>query len=785
MVYGKIEANAGENMFADIEILEFPKILERLKPFAETDLGKAIIPTITPVNRTEDIQALLEEVATAKTLIERYDTTPLNGVLNVKEALKLAKIGSTLSIEDLLRIVSLIEAAIATERFVKKIKQLDISLDVLLPYYERITVQSALKRSIEFCIDQKGNITDEASPELASIRKKIVITEKRINEKMESLLRSEAGKLTDSLITIRNNRLVLPVRAEYKNALKGIIHDQSASKETVFVEPIACVELNNQLQTLFIDEQDAIERILYRLSQDVAIVADSLLINLDTFTALDVIFAKAKHAIAHDENMPVLTKNEIKLINARHPLIPKDEVVANTIAFKDFRSIVITGPNTGGKTVALKTLGLLSIMIQSGLFIPVDTGSKTVCFSHIFADIGDEQSIEQSLSTFSSHITKIIHIMKHVSPDSLVLLDELGSGTDPKEGASLAISILDYIRTQHIYAMVTTHYPELKIYAYNLDDTVNASVEFDIDSLRPTFKLQIGIPGTSNAIEIAKRLGLDQVIIDQAKAVSLSFDNDTSNLIKKLERQSKTLQTEIETAEAYRKKMQAAKEEQDRLLSASRLTQNQIIKKLEAEKRAEILEAKETAIKLIEELDQLKKQSLIKEHEIAKMKFAVRNLDANEPSYRKTNSQDIHVGDRVNVIPYQRVGTVVKQRNFQEFEIQLGTLSAVFTIDQIEYIEQTPNAIEKGSPVVQKEGIPHMELDLRGKRYEEAMDSLDKYVDDCLFHQLEFASIIHGYGTGALRKGVSQYIKQNKAIKKSRPGGPNEGGQGVTIIYFK
>ncbi|MDD4355550.1 MAG: hypothetical protein PHP61_06600, partial [Candidatus Izemoplasmatales bacterium] len=285
-------------MFADIEILEFPKILERLKPFAETDLGKAIIPTITPVNRTEDIQALLEEVATAKTLIERYDTTPLNGVLNVKEALKLAKIGSTLSIEDLLRIVSLIEAAIATERFVKKIKQLDISLDVLLPYYERITVQSALKRSIEFCIDQKGNITDEASPELASIRKKIVITEKRINEKMESLLRSEAGKLTDSLITIRNNRLVLPVRAEYKNALKGIIHDQSASKETVFVEPIACVELNNQLQTLFIDEQDAIERILYRLSQDVAIVADSLLINLDTFTALDVIFAKAKHAIA-------------------------------------------------------------------------------------------------------------------------------------------------------------------------------------------------------------------------------------------------------------------------------------------------------------------------------------------------------------------------------------------------------------------------------------------------------------------------------------------------------
>lgn len=785
MVYGKIEANAGDYMFADVEILEFHKILDRLRPFAETDLGKAAIRTISPIDQASDIQVMLEEVAAAKTMIERYDTTPLTGVLNVKEALMLAKIGSTLSIEDLLRIVSLTDAASASERFIKKIRQLEIPVDSLSPYYDRITVTSALKRSIEFCIDQKGNVTDDASPELASVRKKITITEKRINEKMESLLRSEAGKLTDSLITIRNNRLVLPVRAENRNALKGIIHDQSASKETVFIEPIACVELNNQLQTLFIDEQDAIERILYRLSQEVALVADLLVINLEMFTTLDVIFAKAKHAIAHDENMPLLTKSDIKLVNARHPLIPKTEVVANTIAFKDYRTIVITGPNTGGKTVALKTLGLLSIMVQSGLFIPVDAGSKTICFTNIFADIGDEQSIEQSLSTFSSHITKIITIMKQVSPNSLVLLDELGSGTDPKEGASLAISILDTIRTLDIYAMVTTHYPELKIYAYNLEDTVNASVEFDIDSLKPTFKLQIGIPGTSNAIEIAKRLGLDQEIIEKAKAVSLSFDNETANLIKKLERQSKTLQTEIETAEVLRKQLQVKKEEHEKLLSSSRIAQNQLIKKLEADKRAEIQEAKAAAIKLIDELDQLKKQSLVKEHELAKMKYAVKNLDVKEPAFRKTNPQEIHLGDLVNVIPYQRTGTVIKQRNEREYEVQLGTLSAVFSIDQLEYVDQKPDVGDKGSPIVQKEGVPHMELDLRGKRYDEAMDCLDKYVDDCLFHRLEFASIIHGYGTGALRKGVNQYVKQNKAIKKSRPGGPNEGGQGVTIIYFK
>jgi DNA mismatch repair protein MutS2 len=785
MVYGKIEANAGEIMFADIEILEFHKILNRLKPYAETDLGKAAILTITPTNQVDDIVLMLDEVETAKTIIERYDTTPLNGVLNVQDALKLAKIGSTLSIEDLLRIVSLIEAASATERFIKKIRQLDIPTTILDHYYDVLSVHSALKRSIEFCIDQKGNITDEASPELASIRKKIQITEKRINEKMESMVRSEASKLTDTLITIRNNRLVLPVRAEYRNSLKGIVHDQSASKETVFIEPIACVELNNQLQSLFAEEQDAIERILYRLSQEVAAVADALIINLDTFTSLDVIFAKAKHAIAHLENKPVLTKNDIKLINARHPLIPKDEVVANTIAFKDYRTIVITGPNTGGKTVALKTLGLLAIMVQSGLFIPVDSGSKTICFSNIFADIGDEQSIEQSLSTFSSHITKIIHILKHVTSNSLVLLDELGSGTDPKEGASLAISILDHIRTLTLFAMVTTHYPELKLYAYNLDDTVNASVEFDIESLKPTFRLQIGIPGTSNALDIAKRLGLDPTIIEKAKAVSLSFDNDTAILIKKLERQSKSLLSEVEAAESLRKELESQKEEQNKLLSASKIKQNQIIKTLEAEKHAEIAEAKDKARKLIEELDQMKKQHLVKEHELAKMKFAVKNLDENKPSFCKTNSQKINVGDRVNVIPYQRTGVVVKQRNATEFDVQLGTLSAVFSEDQLEYADATPETTSSVAAIIQKEGVPSMELDLRGKRYDEAMDLLDKYVDDCLFHHLEFASIIHGYGTGALRKGVSLFVKQNKAIKKSRPGGQNEGGQGVTIIYFK
>ncbi len=772
-------------MYSDIEILEFTKILKEYEKYAATDLGKEKILSIRPTNVKTEIMIMLEEVFTAKTMIERYDETPMTGVLNLLEALKRVKIGATMSIEELLKVVSLTEAEARTERFIKKVRQLEIPSEPLDHYYNLITTHLSVRRAIEECIDQKGQVMDSASPELSQVRKKIGITENRISDKMNSLLQSESGKLTDSLITIRNNRLVLPVKAEFKNQFKGIMHDQSSSKETVFIEPMACVELNNQLQSLFLDEQDAIEKILYRLSQEVAVEADSFLENLRIFTILDVIFAKAKHAIAFNEEKPEIVENEINLKNARHPFIPKAEVVANTISFLQYRTIVITGPNTGGKTVALKTLGLLSIMVQSGMFIPIDSGSKTIVFDNIFADIGDEQSIEQSLSTFSSHITKIINILHKMTPKSLILLDELGSGTDPKEGASLAISILDFIRNKSVYAMVTTHYPELKVYAYNLEDTVNASVEFDIDSLRPTYRLQIGIPGTSNALDIAARLGLNEEIINQARVVSLTFDNDTSNLIKKLERQSKLLQTEIDNYHLMQVALSNDKETLEKTITDAKIKQNKIIKELEAKKREELEKAKQEAMSLIDELDLLRKSATIKEHELARLKFAVKHMDEGDEEYQKTNQKRIHVGDIVNVIPYQRTGIVMKQRNENEYEIQMGSLSSVFQENQLEFVEPQTKEAKRSSTRVQKEGIAHAELDLRGQRYDEAMEALDKYVDDCLFHHLEFASIIHGYGTGALKKGVGEYVKQNKAIKKSRPGGMNEGGQGVTIIYFK
>lgn len=772
-------------MYTDISILEFDKILNMLRRYVTTDLGKSEVLFIQPSNHQEQIENMLKEVQEAKCMIERYDETPLDGVLNVKDALKRSLIGSTLQIEELQRIVSLIEAASKSNVYIKKIKQLQIPLDFLGHYYDELSMHPSLKKTIDLCIDDRGQIYDDASEELSAIRKKIHISEKRVEERMASLLKSEQAKLTDSIITIRNGRLVLPVKAEYKNSFKGIVHDQSSSKETVFIEPMSCVEINNQLQTLFLDEKDAIEKILAKLSYEVSLSAEELTNNLRIFTELDIIFGKAKFALANHHEAPEITASEIELIHARHPLISIDTVVPNTIAFYQYHTIVITGPNTGGKTVALKTLGLLSIMVQSGMMIPVDAGSKTMIFNHIFADIGDEQSIEQSLSTFSSHITKIILILRSIEKKSLILLDELGSGTDPKEGASIAISILDYIRNRSVYAMVTTHYPELKMYAYDLEDTVNASVEFDIETLKPTYRLQIGVPGTSNALDIASRLGLMDEIIEHARTVSMQFDNDTVILMKKLEKQSIAMQREMDDLLQSKKMLEEKQAQLEESIISSKQKYNQLYKQIEIEKEQVLLSAKQEALRLINELDELKKNSDFKEHELARIKHQVKQLSIDEEKYMKLNHQRIAIGDIVNVIPYQKNGIVMKKRGQNEYVVQMGVLSGVYKETDLEFIENKSESKSLSQGTVTTQSSLRVELDLRGKRFEEAMDALDKYIDDCLMNHLEFAYIIHGYGTGALRKGVLEYLKKNSTVKSYRPGGMNEGGSGVTVIYFR
>ncbi|MFA5130242.1 MAG: endonuclease MutS2 [Patescibacteria group bacterium] len=772
-------------MVHDTTVLEFTKILAILRQYAETDRGKRTVLSLPVTDDVREVERMLSETDQARRMIERYDATPLDGVLDVGDAIKRARLGSTLAIEELLDVVSGIDAVGNAQRYIRKVRQLEIPSDALDPYYDALVLLTGLKTAIEECIDVKGQIYDDASEGLAAVRTKIAQNHKKIDEKMQSLLHSEAAKLTDSIITIRNGRLVLPVRAEYKNSFKGIIHDQSASMGTVFIEPMGCVELNNLSAELALKEAEEIERILSRLSAMVGVDAEVLSANYDLMTTLDVVFAKAKYAVALSAVRPELTKGTIQLVNARHPLIPKETVVANTIGFGSYRSIVITGPNTGGKTVALKTLGLLSLMVQAGMLIPADEFSKTIVFRNICADIGDEQSIEQSLSTFSSHITKIIAIIDHLADDSLVLLDELGVGTDPKEGASLAIAILDHLRNKRVYSMVTTHYPELKLYAMNQDDTVNASVEFDVETLRPTYRLQIGIPGTSNALDIAKRLGLAPAIVAHAGEISLSFDDETAHLMKKLERQSLALNEEIDAYKAKKLAAERRLEDVEAELAKTKNDREAARAALEREKERIVGEAKEEATRLIAELDQLKKSASFREHELARLKHDVKALGAQEIDLKKVNQAKIAVGDVVTVIPYQRTGIVMRNTGGSKFEIQMGALSGVFDESQIEFSSRRQPEEKPVNVRVVKSGETKIELDLRGERFEEAMTRLDKFVDDCLMANLEFAYVIHGYGTGALRKGVQDYIRRTKEIKSSRPGGQGEGGSGITVLYFK
>ncbi|OQX93814.1 MAG: hypothetical protein B6I17_01090 [Tenericutes bacterium 4572_104] len=772
-------------MLAETRKLEFEKILMQIRDYTITDLAKTDVLLLKPLVNQKMIKKLLEETYEAMIFIQRLNETPLTGVLNIKESLKKAEIGSILNIEEFLRIVSHQEAISRSQTYIKKIHQLDIESDALDGYYQNLISLPKLKEEIETVIDKTGKIYDNASIKLSKLRKKIKILEERIETKINSLLRQEANKLTDSLITIRNNRLVLPIKAEYKNSFKGVVHDLSSSGETVFMEPISCFVLNNELQNLLLEEKKEVDRILKELTKSVGENVLSLRSNLDILTYLDIVFAKAKHAIKFNSSKPSLTENEINLLNARHPLIPQAEVVGNNINFHDYHHIIITGPNTGGKTVTLKTLGLLSIMLQSGILIPVDEGSKTVVFSGIFADIGDEQSIEQSLSTFSSHISKITYIMKNVKSKSLVLLDEIGSGTDPKEGASLAISIINYLRKFNLYSMVTTHYPELKTYAFDLDDTINASVEFDIDTLKPTYKLKIGVPGTSNALEIAKRLGLNASVIEAAKKVSLSFDTDVSHLIKKLEKQSIELE---ETILKYKEEINLLKSKQeklDKLYIEEKVRQNKLLSDLENEKRIELEKLESKAKKIINDLNELKQSATFKEHELARLKHEAKSINQIDDSYQKTVQTKISVGDKVLIIPYQRNGIVNKKLPHGKYEVLMGSLTVTLLESDLEYIDTPKKVVNPIKGTVLKTSEAKMELDLRGYRYLDAIDELDKFVDTCLINNLEFAYIIHGYGTGALKKAVDEFVKNNSQIKKMRPGGQNEGGKGVTVIYFK
>lgn len=773
----------------EIELLEYNKILNKIQNYSFLDETKKRIIDLRPTNDKEVIFKSLGEVSDAKNFIFRNSYVEIVKY-SIKDIIDRIRIGASLTISEINEILSLSITSSKYISYYKKIKNLGVEISSLDIYFDNILSLKPIENEIRKIIDDDLNIIDTASNELYKIRKNIRQVEANINSKLSDLLKSLSSKLSEAIITIRNGHKVIPIKSEYKSHVKGIIYDESQSGQTVYIEPLQISELENKITSLKNEENKEIDRILYELSVFISSYYDAIKNNDLNIKELDFIFSKARYAKEIDA-VNVVESNVIDLIDARHPLIDKDEVVANDISLDEKRTMIITGPNTGGKTVVLKTLGLLSLMVQSGILIPVKEGSKTVIFSGIYADIGDEQSIEQSLSTFSSHMTRIVRIINSIENDSLVLLDELGSGTDPKEGASLAISILNYLRRRNIYSVSTTHYPELKEYAYQNSDILNASVEFDNESLKPTYKLLINVSGSSNALLISEKLGLNKEIIDEAKNINLEFRDEESNLIKRLEEENLKVKQLKQDYLTLKTKLENDIKNNEIYFKAER---NKLYKRLDVltEEKNKLLEKtqKEATI-LLDEIKKVKKEiesgNKVKEDVIASLRGKTNSLYKDKYIIKSKNKNEIKVGDSVRIIEYDRIGTVLSI-NKNKYTILLGSLNSTFSKNEIEYVDVI-NQEEKAIKDIRGESTINntvsTRLDLRGFRYEEAKEALEKFIDDALISNLNVVEIIHGYGTLALRNMVIDYCKSHDQIKSYRPGDENEGGRGVTICYLK
>ena len=608
------------------QILEFNKVKEILRTYCQTELGQSLVSALRVLTIEKQIKYRLNESNEALAIIRALDIAPLGGAVDISEFIKRAEIGSILNAPDLLAIKNLLDVIVNLTNFKTRLADIEMATPILEKQLALASPIRSLQTAIMACIDEAGSVLDSASPELRRIRRSIHATNGKIREQMASLLNARKQKLTEPLITLRNGRFTLPVKAEFKHTFKGTIHDQSATGHTTYIEPAEVVLLSNKLQALQVEEKAEILRILQLLTNQVAEHLEALNVNTDVVRQLDFMFAKGRYANDLNAIMPQLNANgPLQLIKARHPLIDQDQVVANDIVLeKSAKAMVITGPNTGGKTVTLKTMGLLSLMMQSGLLIPAHSSSVMVIFDQIFADIGDEQSIEQSLSTFSSHMINIVHITQRLTPSSLVLFDELGSGTDPKEGAALAMAILDDVKMRAKLTVATSHYSELKAYAYDAVDVVNASVEFNVETLSPTYRLLLGIPGRSNAFEISKKLGLSDVILEAALAGNAANQTEVSTLITKIEDKGLELDRLLQTTEAENKAALALKKDYEQKLEKLEKTKEKEVEKARLEGELAVKEARLTAERIVKELRETKKNTHVKDHELTE-KLSVLN----------------------------------------------------------------------------------------------------------------------------------------------------------------
>ncbi|MBP3949710.1 endonuclease MutS2 [Bacillus suaedae] len=782
-----------------LRVLEYAKVKAQIREHVSSSLGKQRLEELHPSVELEEVHRWQKETAEGATVLRLKGQVPLGGIFDVTAHAKRAKIGGALSASELNEVASTIYGGRRLKKFlVTMFAEEEIGIPLLFGYAEQVVPLTDVEHAIKQCIDDNGHVLDSASPALRTIRQQIRSYESGVRSKLESMTRSTSTQkmLSDAIITIRNDRFVIPVKQEYRGSFGGIVHDQSASGATLFIEPQAVVTLNNQLREAKGKEEREVERILAELSEEVALVADEILLNLSVLASLDFIFAKARYAKQIKATEPKLNeKGYMYIKKARHPLLEDDEVVPIDIELGgSYRSLIITGPNTGGKTVTLKTVGLLTLMAQSGLHIPGEDDSELAVFKQVFADIGDEQSIEQSLSTFSSHMTNIVDILSKVDFQSLVLFDELGAGTDPTEGAALAISILDDVYNRGACVVATTHYSELKGYAYNREGAMNASVEFNVETLRPTYRLLIGVPGRSNAFAISRRLGLDERIIDKAKEQIDSETNQIESMIASLETSQKSAESEWSEAQAIRNEADRLRRELTEELERFEERKEQLLKEAEEKAEKAVQQAKEEAEMIIEELRDLQKEGIsVKEHQIIDAKkhldLATPSLTPKQKKVKKVAAkamQNIEAGDEVKVLSFGQKGFVVEKMSDEEFQVQIGIMKMKVKKDDLQLIDK-PKQVET-KPMAMIRGNDHhvkAELDLRGERYEDAMRLVEKYIDDALLAGYHQVSIIHGKGSGALRKGVKQLLKKHPQVKNERDGGMNEGGLGNTVVELK
>src|SRR5690625_2678632 len=706
-------------------VLEFHKIIDQLSNHAETSMGSDLVSKIAPATNIDAVKYKQQETDEAAQIIRLNQVIPLGGIFDIRESLKRADIGGVLNTSECLDVANTIYGGRQVKNFVEKLEE---DFPIIEGLTEQIMPLKDLEQQIKMCIDEHGHVMDSASAKLRGIRSAIRTFEGRVRERLDNFTKTRSNLLSDAIITIRNDRYVLPVKHEHRGSVGGIVHDQSASGQTLYKEPKGVREINNQLQEAKANELQEVNRILRDLSEKIAAQQSYLYENVIVLAEIDFIYARAKLGREMKASMPNINdQGIIKMKQARHPLIPADEVVANDIEIgESFTTILVTGPNTGGKTVMLKMVGLCVLMAQSGLQLPALDGCEIAVFESVFADIGDEQSIEQNLSTFSSHMTNIVQIMKQVDDQSLVLFDELGAGTDPQEGASLAMSILDDVIARNARVIATTHYPELKAFGYNRKNVINASVEFDVQTLQPTYRLLIGIPGRSNAFDISKRLGLDDQIIEDAKSHIGVDSKSVENMILSLEDARKKAEMEYEEAHQLlleSEKLRTEIEEEWRNFDRKK---EHLYKKAEEKAEKSIQDARNEAEMIIEEIRNMKTEATFKEHEWiearkmledAQPNLSRKQADQDIPVDREQEKKELQSGDEVKVVSLNQKGTILEKISDHEYMVQIGIMKVNIKRNNLQMIQTKKKATIPVTMVKRSGAHVSTELDLRGERY--------------------------------------------------------------------